>query len=442
MPSHGASIRFGIAASLLATAWVAIAADRTTPAAQQLTWASTPPVVGPWPVPLSVSSLSRTSVPLPGPPSVQRPALRVGIIVEGAQTTIGADSGVEVWLRAGSDAALRGVRLPRATFEPAPNAGVRLVETGDQADEALAAPSVPSELLVTDRHTYRGLMEVRPATRTALTVVNVVNIEDYIRGVVPNELSSGAPSQFEALKAQAVAARTYALAHLGAYSSKGFDLCATQSCQVYRGAASEHPLSDRAVAETRGVLATWRGRPIRAYYTSACGGHTESGRDVFDDNAPYLRGVECAVRGHAEWPIQSERAAHSDAWEVRLTPAQVLSTLARYGTVGPIRDLVPHRTGASGRVVELEVIGAEGKMLLRGVKVRWGLGLPESLFVIGRETTPDGAVERFVITGFGRGHGVGLCQLGAAAMARSGASFVAILKHYYTGITLTRGSLS
>jgi SpoIID/LytB domain protein len=114
----------------------------------------------------------------------------------------------------------------------------------------------------------------------------------------------------------------------------------------------------------------------------------------------------------------------------------VLSTLARYGTVGPIRDLVPYRIGASGRVVELEVIGAEGKMLLRGVKVRWGLGLPESLFVIGRETTPDGAVERFVITGFGRGHGVGLCQLGAVAMARSGASFVAILKYYYTGITL------
>lgn len=444
MASRDASIRFGIATSLLATAWVAIVACRPTPAAPQLTWASMPPVVGsgPWPVPPSVSSLSCASVPLAGPPSVQTPAVRVGILVEGARATIRAESGVEVWLRAKPDAALCGVCLPRATFAPAPSAGVRLVETGHEAVEAFVAPSVPSELLATDRHTYRGLMEVRPANRTTLTVVNVVNIEDYLRGVVPNELSAGALTTIEALKAQAVAARTYALAHVGVYSSKGFDLCATQSCQVYLGAASEYPLSDRAVAETRGVLATWRGRPIRAYYTSACGGHTESGREVFDDAAPYLRPVACAAGGHAEWLIQSERAAHSDAWEVRLTPAEVRSTLARYGTVGPIRDLVPHRTGVSGRVVELEVIGAEGKMMLRGVKVRWGLGLPESLFVLGRETTPDGAVERFVITGFGRGHGVGLCQLGAAAMARSGASFVEILRHYYTGITLTRGSLS
>ena len=117
-------------------------------------------------------------------------------------------------------------------------------------------------------------------------------------------------------------------------------------------------------------------------------------------------------------------------------------TLGRYGAVGPIRDLVPRRTGISGRVLELEIVGAEGEMLLTGVTVRQGLGLPESLFAISRETTLDGAVERFVITGFGRGHGVGLCQLGATAMARSGASFVAILKHYYTGITLTAGSLS
>ena len=430
MASHTASIRCGIAASLLATAtaWMAIAAGRTVRAAPQMTWASAP--------------LSHPSAPPPGPPSVVEPAVRVGISVESIQTTITADDGVQVWLRGEPDTALRRVCLPRATFEPAPGAGVRLVETGDEAVKALIAPSVPSELLVADRHTYRGLMEIRPAARTTLTVVNVVNMEEYVRGVVPNELSSGALTPIEALKAQAVAARTYALAHLGEYSSKGFDLCATQSCQVYRGADSEHPLSDRAVAETRGVLATWRGRPIRAYYTSACGGHTESGRDVFHDDAPYLRGVACVPEGHAQWPIESERAAHSHAWEVRLTPAEVRSTLDRYGAVGSIRDLVPRRTGISGRVLELEIVGAEGEMLLTGVKVRRGLGLPESLFVISRETTLDGAVERFVITGFGRGHGVGLCQLGATAMARSGASFAAILKHYYTGITLTAGSLS
>ena len=91
-------------------------------------------------------------------------------------------------------------------------------------------------------------------------------------------------------------------------------------------------------------------------------------------------------------------------------------------------------------MVVLAVVGADREMLLRGVKVRWGLGVPESLFVIGRETAPDGAVVRFVIRGLGRGHGVGLCQTGAVAMARSGASFGAILKHYYSGITLSEGA--
>ena len=139
------------------------------------------------------------------------------------------------------------------------------------------APAVAAELLQSDATPYRGLLEVRPAEEGRLTVVNVVHLEDYLRGVVPNELSPQAFPQIEALKAQAVAARTYALSHLGDYSSKGYDVCATPSCQVYRGQSSEHPLTDRAVEETRGIVATWRGRAIHAYYTSTCGGHTEDG---------------------------------------------------------------------------------------------------------------------------------------------------------------------
>ena len=155
------------------------------------------------------------------------------------------------------------------------------------------APAVAAELLQSDATPYRGLFEVRPAEEGRLTVVNVVHLEDYLRGVVPNELSPQAFPQIEALKAQAVAARTYALSHLGDYSSKGYDVCATPSCQVYRGQSSEHPLTDRAVEETRGIVATWRGRAIHAYYTSTCGGHTEEGGAIFDDDAPYLRGVAC-----------------------------------------------------------------------------------------------------------------------------------------------------
>jgi stage II sporulation protein D len=174
------------------------------------------------------------------------------------------------------------VAAGRATFRPGTAPGrIRLLETGDELELATVSPALAGELLQTEASPYRGLLEVRPADEGKLTVVNVVHLEDYLRGVVPNELSPQAFPQLEALKAQAVAARTYALAHVGDYSSKGYDVCATPSCQVYRGQASEQPLTDRAVEDTRGIVATWRGRPINAYYTSTCGGHTEAGGPIF-----------------------------------------------------------------------------------------------------------------------------------------------------------------
>ena len=122
---------------------------------------------------------------------------------------------------------------------------------------------------------------------------------------------------------------------------------------------------------------------------------------------------------------------------MRLRPADVARAVARYGSVGRVLDLVPTRVGVSGRVVELRVLGSEGQLELRGQRVRLGLGLRESLFVLHRETDAQGAVERFVITGKGWGHGVGLCQVGASGMARAGASFEEILKHYYTGVAVS-----
>jgi stage II sporulation protein D len=124
-------------------------------------------------------------------------------------------------------------------------------------------------------------------------------------------------------------------------------------------------------------------------------------------------------------------------WEVRMTPAGVERAIARYGTVGRVRDIVPRRLGVSGRVVELSVIGSEGHLDLKGLRVRWGLGLRENLFAVSREKGPRGEVQRFVITGKGWGHGVGLCQVGAFGMAQAGSTFDEILRHYYTGVRVT-----
>jgi stage II sporulation protein D len=146
---------------------------------------------------------------------------------------------------------------------------------------------------------YRGRIEVFTNTRGALTVVNVLGLEDYVKGVVPNELSAGGFPLLEAHKAQAIAARTYALRNRGQFMSQGYDLLPTTRSQVYRGLVSENSLSSRAVDETRGMIATFDGEPINALYTSTCGGRTEDAANIFNNAVPYLKGRECAAEGRA-----------------------------------------------------------------------------------------------------------------------------------------------
>ncbi|HEX8887856.1 MAG TPA: SpoIID/LytB domain-containing protein [Pyrinomonadaceae bacterium] len=148
---------------------------------------------------------------------------------------------------------------------------------------------------------YRGSLEVFANPRGTLTVVNVLNLEDYVRGVVPNELSPGSYPAIEALKAQAVAARTYAVRNKNQFASEGFDLLPTTRSQVYGGLSTEQPLSTRAVDETRGLIATYRNAPINALYTSTCGGRTEDVENIFNEATPYLRGRECALEGKAHF---------------------------------------------------------------------------------------------------------------------------------------------
>ena len=146
---------------------------------------------------------------------------------------------------------------------------------------------------------YRGRIEVFTNTRGSLTVVNVLGLEDYVKGVVPNELSAGGFPLLEAHKAQAIAARTYALRNRGQFMSQGYDLLPTTRSQVYRGLVSENSLSSRAVDETRGIVATYNGEPINALYTSTCGGRTEDAANIFNEAVPYLTGRECAAEGKA-----------------------------------------------------------------------------------------------------------------------------------------------
>jgi stage II sporulation protein D len=142
---------------------------------------------------------------------------------------------------------------------------------------------------------YRGKLEIFVNSRGRLTVVNVVPLEDYLLGVVPSEL--GLP-QLEAQRAQAVAARTYAVANIGGYGDQGFDMVPTVWSQVYKGVAIETAMGTLAVRSTQGIVATYKGKPINALYTSTCGGRTEDSENIFGKAEPYLRGVECSLEGH------------------------------------------------------------------------------------------------------------------------------------------------
>lgn len=178
---------------------------------------------------------------------------------------------------------------------------------------------------------YRGKIEVFVNSRGSLTVVNVVPLEDYLLGVVPSEL--GLP-QLEAQKAQAVAARTYAVANIGGYGKQGFDMVPTVWSQVYKGVSIETKMSTQAVNSTRGIVATYNGKPINALYTSTCGGRTEDSENIFDKAEPYLRGVECSLEGHRQFEpflIKTIRQPAKLRDEGNLELVRLMSQLASNG---------------------------------------------------------------------------------------------------------------
>jgi len=192
---------------------------------------------------------------------------------------------------------------------------------GSSAD---VAPAAGEEIAFQSRR-YRGFLRVFVNPRGSLNVVNVVNLEDYLRGVVPAEMGPKRFDELEALKAQAIAARTYALDNLNGFGAEGYDLCATPKCQVYAGRDAEDPLTDAAVEQTRGRIATWQGKPIHALFTSTCGGATEDVRLIFSSmGAPYLSGVECG---------EQEKSVFDGARLPRGTRAPALSSLEWRGWV-------------------------------------------------------------------------------------------------------------
>jgi stage II sporulation protein D len=520
---------------------------------------------------------------------------------------------------------------------------------------------------------YRGIFVLR-ASPKGLVLVNVLNLEDYLKGVVPKELSPDLFNAFDALKAQAVAARTYAIRSLGANRELGFDLYDTPQSQVYGGLSAEHPLSNRAVDQTKGEVAVYKGKLINALYTSTCGGMTEDIENIFEgESQPYLKSTECAYENQPEWTVESrpllpiwmtgrniqretavlmslgvipeetnplyyrepvpfgeatswinaalalvgkrndqwtpkemtlnfpnltlllieafqwedrvknlmlksevdfvlrdlspvkgpardglaylinsnifpssrdladesrlvtrgdlafvlfkairsyfdpvhkgivrgltkrnelevdedgasrvipltpnvflfrnqdgeafpaskltflggedarwvefqgegrylevyypsntatlDRGSPVQRWQLRQAREELEKRINEYYPIGQLKDIVIERRGKSHRVIELTIVGTESQVVVKGLKIRWVLGLRDTLFTMDKEFDDNNQVTHFVFSGKGWGHGVGLCQVGAFRMAQAGADYKDILKKYYQDIKIIK----
>jgi stage II sporulation protein D len=262
---------------------------------------------------------------------------------------------------------------------------------------------------------YRGALKL-VAVGDTIQVVNILGLESYLRGVVPSEMPPDWP--LEALKAQAVAARTYTLANLKPEAD--YDVCATTDCQVYRGASAEHPRSDQALLETRGLVLTYGNAFARTYYHSDSGGAIASSAEVWGYSAPYLVALSDVATS----------TPHRQ-WEYRLDPAMMTTSLRGYGIdVGPVRALRILAYTESGRAQRAEVIGDRGRAAIEGNVLRtllrgWGL-----------KSTRITMHTDLVARGDGWGHGVGMSQYGARTMAQSGHRFEQILAFYYPSTQL------
>ena len=197
--------------------------------------------------------------------------------------------------------------------------GGKLIVLPKAAKIRVDAGGTPIEF---DNRTYRGTIEVFGNSRNTFTIVNELPLEEYLLGVVPNELSPITFGEIEALKAQAVAARTYIVRNLGQYKNEGYDICASDSCQVYMGQGTENSLATQAVMETRGMIATYRNSPINALYSSTCGGRTEDAENIFDEKFPYLVSTICEYK-HPEPAAFSTSRSFPDWKDAVLTVAGV-----------------------------------------------------------------------------------------------------------------------
>jgi stage II sporulation protein D len=261
-----------------------------------------------------------------------------------------------------------------------------------------------------------------------LLLVNHVDLEEYVKGVVPAEVNPAWHP--EMLKVQAVATRTYALYQHMLSSSRDYDVVAGIQDQVYRGRQGIDARVVEAVESTRGLVVTHQDAPIYAAFSSTAAGITEDAMVVWSKDLPYLKGVEC--------PFDIESPYYQ--WKASIKIEALEKSLRQQGyVVGTIATITPYSHSRAGRVATVRIVDSNGELILRGEDLRKAVGytvIPSTQFAV------EFIGQDVVISGYGAGHAVGLCQWGAKELAELGYSFSSILGYYYPGTELRDASLT
>jgi stage II sporulation protein D len=388
--------------------------------------------------------------PAPSGPAGPEPQVRVALQVGATSLMIGGGAPLTVTQPDGTPIArLAPGEAWRVVIA---GQGLALVSptgrTTDRADALSIIPEDQRDVLRTGRRDYRGAFDVL-RDRTGLTLINRVSLEAYLEGVVGGEMGRRDSSEIEALRAQAIASRTYALRNMGRWRTDGFDFYATVADQVYGGVTAENQLAVQAVRETRGQVVTSGGAPIDAFFFSTCGGRTADGTEAFRGaTQPYLRSIaDVDASGRAYCSI-SPRFHWRDEWSGDALQAILTRTLRdagllTAGRLGRIRDVSAVGRTASGRVAQLSIATSYGEIIVDGPRIRRVLEttsgdiLRSTVFQLS-VSGQGGQLTRLVADGMGAGHGVGMCQWGAVGRARAGQNYREILAAYYPGTDLQR----
>lgn len=391
--------------------------------------------------------------PAPGDLPAREPALRVGLLVDTARVVLSSRGGLEIVPADGGAAVHRAGPGETVEVSAAPGGGLRVSAGGAAHDTPatllLARPAGDATIGIGGKP-YRGSALVRLSGPGKVTAINQLDMEEYLLGVVPFEIGKVGPELLEAAKAQAVAARTYAVRYMGRRSQLGFDVFATVQDQVYGGLAGEHEPVSRAVRETAGEILTHAGEPIEAFYHSTCAGRTAAIEEVWPQERPrpYLVSVVDTDPATGEaFDRSSNRFRWTQRWTVpeltRILNETLADSLPAGATsVGEIERFEVLERTASDRIRRMRISTSAGDFLVGGDRIRWifltpqGSILNSSKFDIEVVRDAQGRPQEFVATGGGWGHGIGMCQVGAMGRARAGQSYRTILQAYYPAAQL------